>query len=338
MQDILRLMIEDHSQVGEARRRALPLCRALGFSEVDSGKVSLLVTEAATNLVKHAGGGELLIRTLECGGVTGLELLALDKGPGMANPSRSRQDGVSTAGSPGTGLGALVRTSSLFDLYSGPGKGTVVLCRYWAGRLPEPLAEHPLAVGAVCLPMHDDDPCGDGWAMEQRGPKSSILVCDGLGHGFDAAAASREAERLFRSHQGNPPQPMVEILHGGLRSTRGAALAVLELDHAAGTLRYCGIGNIAARVVTEEREKNLVSHNGTAGHEMRKLQEFAYPWDDSGVLVMHSDGMATGWRLSDYPGLVTRHPSVIAAVLYRDYRRGRDDVTVLVGRKMGMKP
>jgi hypothetical protein len=51
------------------------------------------------------------------------------------------------------------------------------------------------------------------------------------------------------------------------------------------------------------------------------------------LLVMHSDGLATHWNLDQYPGLVGRRPSLIAGVLYRDFARGRDDVTVVVAKK-----
>ena len=47
---------------------------------------------------------------------------------------------------------------------------------------------------------------------------------------------------------------------------------------------------------------------------------------------MHSDGLTTHWTLERLPGLAARHPSLIAGVLYRDFKRGRDDVTVVVAR------
>lgn len=126
---------------------------------------------------------------------------------------------------------------------------------------------------------------------------------------------------------------IVEAVHTGLRSFRGAAVAVLEVNHMNAVVRYCGIGNIAARIITASGERNLVSHNGIAGQEARKIQEFTYPWDETGLVVMHSDGIATRWRLADYPGLGLRHPSVIAGVLDRDFRRSRDDSMVLAAKK-----
>ncbi|NLV25361.1 MAG: SpoIIE family protein phosphatase [Deltaproteobacteria bacterium] len=335
MKKILRIPVEEPSQVGEARRLTVPLCRLMRFSEVDIGRISLIVTEAATNLVKHAAAGELLIRTLECGGVLGLEILATDRGPGMANPARFLQDGVSTTGSPGTGLGAIVRASAKFDLFSSPGQGTVMMSRYWAGRLPRDLPARPLEIGAICLPIPGEESCGDGWAVEQDRQRSVVLACDGLGHGLDAAKASLEAERLFRIHRTRPVAEIVEMVHAGLCSTRGAAIGVLEVDHVDAVVRFCGIGNIAARIITASGERHLVSHNGIAGQEARKIQQFTYPWDDGGLVVVHSDGIATRWSLADYPGLPRRHPSVVAGVLNRDFRRGHDDSLVLVAKSRG---
>jgi hypothetical protein len=81
--------------------------------------------------------------------------------------------------------------------------------------------------------------------------------------------------------------------------------------------------------------RHLVSYNGTVGHTLRKLQEFAFPWPRDALLVLHSDGLGTHWDFNAYPGLTSRHPALIAAVLYRDYDRGRDDVSVVVIRNRG---
>lgn len=333
MRETLLIRVEDATQTGEARRAVARLCGDLGFSEVDLGRASLLATEAATNLSKHAREGKLLLRPLELGGRTGIEILAVDEGPGMSNPSQSLRDGFSTAGSPGTGLGALVRISSTFDLFSEPGKGTVLLCRYWSGTARDDPPPRPLETGAVCVTMTEGEPSGDAWAVGYGASRSLVLVCDGLGHGLLAAEVSQLAEKLFRDHLTRSPAEIVEALHQGLRSTRGAALAVLEADHDRGRVRYCGIGNIGARIVEGENERHLVSHAGIAGHEARRIQEFTYPWPADALLVVHSDGLGTSWRLPAYPGLASHHPSIAAAVLYRDFRRGRDDTTVLVARR-----
>lgn len=67
---------------------------------------------------------------------------------------------------------------------------------------------------------------------------------------------------------------------------------------------------------------------------MRKIQPYTYSWLPGGLLVMHSDGLGMQWRIERYPGLINKHPSLIAGILYRDFQRGRDDVIVLVAREV----
>jgi hypothetical protein len=110
-------------------------------------------------------------------------------------------------------------------------------------------------------------------------------------------------------------------------------LAVTEVDFERLAVRFAGVGNISGTIVSPAKSSSMVSYNGTVGHEVRKIQEFVYEWPKGGLLVMHSDGMGTQWRLDRYAGLADKHPSLIAGVLYRDFNRGRDDVTVLVARE-----
>jgi anti-sigma regulatory factor (Ser/Thr protein kinase) len=324
----LVLPVGDVSAVGEARRRAATLARALSFDDSDAGRVSLAVTEAATNLVKHARGGEIHVRALAAHEGGGIEILALDGGEGIRDLGACLRDGYSTAGSPGTGLGALYRLAAVFDVYSVPGAGTAVLVRITRGR--SPAGSSPIEYGAVSVAKPGEDRCGDGWAVEQRANGTVILVTDGLGHGPAAAAASDAAHARFRAVSSQAPAAALAAIHEALRPTRGAAVTVTEIDLGERLVRHAGVGNIAGAVLTGGGVRRMVSHNGIAGREVRRISEFGYPWSDEALLVLHSDGLATHWDLARYPGLASRHPSLIAGVLYRDFQRRRDDVTVLV--------
>lgn len=333
--------IAELSQVGEARRRATAAAVRNGLNELAVGKVALVVTEVATNLVKHATAGQLLVRTLQHEGKNGIEILALDKGPGISNVSECLRDGYSTGGSPGTGLGAIARLSTLFDVHSIPGTGTALLAQVWSedaaqrggGRDPGTERKAPGEIGAVCVAKPGEEVCGDAWAVEQRSGHSLLFVVDGLGHGLGAADAARDAVRIFHQHHALAPAEILEQVHGALRSTRGAAAAIAVVDTGRQIITFAGVGNIAAEVLASTGNRKMVSHNGTLGHAVRKIQEFTYPWQSGALLVMHSDGLATHWALDTYPGLVMRHPSLIAGVLYRDHRRERDDSTVLVAKE-----
>jgi hypothetical protein len=257
-------------------------------------------------------------------------LLALDAGQGMLDWARCVKDGYSTAGSPGTGLGAIMRASSVVDVYSQPGRGTGVFARV-ADRTWQPAsAPDGLAIGAVSVPYPGEVECGDAWAVMSTPAVLRLLVVDGLGHGILAAEAARAAVQAFAAGRNDTPAAAISRIHEQTRSTRGAAAAVAELDVAAGVVRFCGVGNIVGLVASAEGERRMVTHNGTLGHEARRVQVFSYPLPRESMLLLHSDGLATHWQGADYPGLFSRHPALVAGLLYRDVRRQRDDVTVVV--------
>lgn len=129
------------------------------------------------------------------------------------------------------------------------------------------------------------------------------------------------------------PAAILELAHAALRSTRGAAVAVMQIDGGRGEISFAGLGNIAALTVAEGKTKSLVSLNGTVGASSRKIQSFSYPWSPDTTLVMSSDGVASHLRLDRYPGLLARDPTIVAGVLYRDFKRGRDDATLVVARE-----
>jgi Stage II sporulation protein E (SpoIIE) len=302
--------------------------------------VAIVVTEAVTNLHKHAKNGQIVIQGVMCGSTGGMDVLALDQGPGMFDVSRCMADGYSTAGSPGTGLGAMARLAPLFDLYSVPGAGTVSIARLWDGAPPEHLKTSTLDFGAVSVPVEGEEVCGDQWAIKEFEGRSLILMADGLGHGLLAAEAAREAVRCFREILSGSPAEIVKAAHPALRGTRGAALAIAALDRDRREVRYAGVGNISGSILglAEDRSFSMMSHNGTVGHTVRKVQEFTYPWAAGSLVVMHSDGLGTQWQLGRYAGLALKHPGLVAATLYRDFRRSRDDVTVVAVRERSGGP
>lgn len=330
---MISVTVTEASQVADVRRRAATIARGLGFDETAGGRVAIVATELATNLVKYGTSGEMLLATFEDETGTGIELLALDKGPGFANLDEAMQDGHSTGGTLGTGLGAVRRLSQAFDVASWPGLGATILSRIEARPHPAPSGPAPLPrFGGVAVPMRGEQECGDAFSARQRNGGWTVVVADGLGHGLHAAEASSEAVRLFLAGERNEPGEILAAIHAGLRHTRGGAVSVARYDPDRGVLIFAGVGNVAGAVVAGGEVKRTVSLAGTAGHVARKIQEFEYPFPPDALLVMHSDGIATSWSLDRYPGLTGAHPSLIATILYRDFARGRDDATVLVAR------
>lgn len=327
--------------MAEVRRRATGIARELSFDEVSAGNVGLVVTEAATNILKHGSGGQILLRSLSANSHDhGIEILALDKGPGIADMTRCFEDGYSTAGSPGTGLGAIARLSDFHEIYSRRAQGTALLAHVWkGGRGAAPNGDgRRFRWGGISVPVQGEQECGDAWTFQEAQDYSRTTVADGLGHGPLAARASLAAISTAGERLADPLPALLDQIHGALRPTRGAAVAVADVDPDKRVVRFAGVGNISAVVLPESGpSRHLVSSAGTAGHEMRKIQEFMYPWDSQSLLVLHSDGLQTHWSFDPYPGLRERHPSLIAGILYRDYSRGRDDVTVVVVKEANRK-
>lgn len=323
------LPIVEVSQVADARRRAADLANTLGFDETATGRVSIVVTELATNLIKHGGGGTLIAQAFSDPTGSGLEILALDKGRGMTDTAQSQVDGYSTSGTQGTGLGSIKRQSQSLAMYSRP-DGTVIMTRLTAIPPRVPLAE-PLW-GAICIPLASEQVCGDGWRVIP-GKTLQMFVVDGLGHGQFAHDAATAALEIFVARAGRGPKSILEDVHEGIRATRGAAVAMAEYHPDRRKVVFAGIGNIAGTIFSANLEKRTVSLAGTAGYMVRRVDTFEYPAEGADALViLHSDGIGTSWTLSKYPGLSRCHPSVIAGVIYRDFVRARDDATILVAK------
>lgn len=328
MKSTCRIVVGEESQVGSARRAAMELCQGIGGGEEFCGKAAIIVTEMAKNLVRHGDGGEMLFRELPDERQPGFEIMALDRGRGMRNSAECMRDGFSTIGTAGQGLGAIQRLSDDFEVYSQPRQGTVAWSRLCSKTTPP----GGFLFGGVSVATEREDVCGDAWDIIEAPGALRAMVADGLGHGPFAAEAAREAIATFRRHPREGLAQTLELTHAALLKTRGAAVAAVELRSGTRTVHSAGVGNISMRLVHSGGAKNLVSDNGTLGASMRRAQEFKQPWTPETLLVMHSDGLHPNWDLNRYPGLLLRHPALIAGVLYRDFKRGRDDATVIVIR------
>ena len=335
----LHLPITDASRVAEARRTVGRLAVESHLSETDAGRAQIVATELANNLARHAQEGFLIARLLQETEGRGVEIAAIDRGPGM-DIERCLADGYSTGGTPGTGLGAAQRVSDLFDAYSSPA-GTVAVARIMAkagAAHDDAAAEARMEVGAVCLAKTGEQISGDAWAVApSAGRRTLIIIADGLGHGPIAAEASAAALAVFHEQapSGRGPADILAEIHRRLRSTRGAAVSIAEISPALSEIRFAGLGNVAGVVISGATRRGLVSHNGTAGATSGTPREMSYPFPSQSVLVMASDGLATHWDLGRYAGVVTRRPAVISGLLCRDFSRGRDDLTVVAAREAG---
>jgi anti-sigma regulatory factor (Ser/Thr protein kinase) len=314
-----RLPVQERSQVGEARRTVQRVAKSAGLTEEASSNAAIVVTELANNLILHGGGGDIVLRCEE----GAVELLAIDKGPGM-DLVRCLRDGHSSLGTPGNGLGAVKRLSMQFDAHSSS-QGSVLWARIGAAPAPG-----ELQFGVVCLPLAGETLCGDDWVVRATPASWFAMLVDGLGHGPFAATAAQAAtlEAIDEA-----PALALAGAHRCMSGTRGGTGACVRIDREQNVLSYASVGNICLTLVDGGVSRGLPAQNGTLGaHYPSRVIETLLPMHAGALLIMHSDGVATRWSLGAYAGLASRHPAVIAGVLLRDFRRERDDATVLVVR------
>ncbi len=349
MPRVWEVPVHDSTRVRDVRVAAGAAARHAGLAEDRVAAAELVATELATNLLKHAGGGYILLDLVGPPApaygderISLVQIVAVDHGPGMTDTAVALRDGYSTTASLGAGLGTCLRTADDFGLHSTPGRGTIVMARIGArpGRDtpgPHP-APFPVRAGGVNLPFASGEYSGDDWACIRTGDRVTLLLADGLGHGPQAARASSAAVEELRRAPHLPPADLLRRLNGALRGTRGAAVAVAQLDIAAAQLSFAGVGNAGARLRRGDSWHGLVSRPGIVGaHLPAHLPHHRETWTDDCLLVLHSDGLPSRWS----PGPAahapsTPDPAVIAASIVRDAsspaRPVRDDTAVVVLR------
>ncbi|MEV6260669.1 ATP-binding SpoIIE family protein phosphatase [Streptomyces sp. NPDC051784] len=340
-----------------ARGAAAALARRIGLDHYRASEVALAVSEATTNLKRHARDGAVLLRILRTPDQAGIEFVTVDTGPGITDVQAAMADGVSSAGTLGIGLGTVARLADAFDIHSLPGKGTVMAAQFWrrsAG--DEPTGGVPSVASGLTRPISGETSCGDAWAVrvDEGGPGGAgvsglhgsrtasgrsgldpepavlAVLCDGLGHGPLAALASEAAVTAFRRSTARHPEGLLRDIHTALRGTRGGAVAVARIEPARGRLLYCGVGNVSGTLLGPDSRNGLLSAPGIVGHQMRSLRTFELPWKPGQALIMHSDGLTERWKADDMPGLLHHTPAVIAGQLLREAGVRRDDAGVMV--------
>jgi anti-sigma regulatory factor (Ser/Thr protein kinase) len=316
--------VTDASSVGQVRRAALSTALRLGMDETRSGELALLATEVSRNVLVHGGGGEVIVLGLKHNDGALGRILALDRGAGIPDMAKAMSDGFSTAGTPGAGLGAMKRIASGMEVFTSR-NGTIVFLE--VGQSPD---GNGLQIAGMAVPYPGEKICGDAWAYDSSSERMLTMIADGLGHGLGAAEAAQEAIATFHARVSASPGDILSYIHDALRKTRGAVAGVAEIRPKERRIVFAGIGNVSAVLVSATGSRSLVSHNGTLGSIAPRIQPFQFEWKPDSILVLHSDGVQTRWDLASYAGLMSRHPAIIGGALLRDFRRHRDDASVVV--------
>jgi anti-sigma regulatory factor (Ser/Thr protein kinase) len=324
--DMRWLRVEDSSAAAACRNAALTLTGRLGFPEARADQVALAVTEAATNLHKHASQGSMLLRIGRDSGTPGLEMVTIDAGPGVPDTSAALRDGFSTRGTLGIGLGAIQRLADFSDLYSTPGHSTVLVARFWPHHGQQ--QQTPPRCAGLVRPITGETECGDVFGAAGTQAGLTGVLCDGLGHGPLAATAAMEAVATVLDQPAAEPAVLVERAHRAIGHTRGGAIGVVQV--AGPVIRFAGLGNVAATIMADGTRKGMLSVPGIAGHQARTIRQFEYDAPPGAAIILHSDGVSNRWDPRALPGLNARDPLVVAAALLAEAGTRRDDAGVLV--------
>ena len=322
-QDMRWLRVEDASAVAACRQAVQNMAERLRFPAARIGQLALAVTEAASNLHKHAEQGSLLLCVNRDGPQPGIDLVTIDAGPGVRDVSAALRDGHSTAGTLGIGLGAIQRLADFADLYSRPGHGTSLVARFCVS----PPVSQPRWAGLI-RPITGETECGDAYGVVPADGAVTAVLCDGLGHGPLAAAAAAAGVAAVLDDPAGEPAALLERVHRRMSGTRGGAVGVVQVR---GQLaRFAGLGNVAASIVSDGQRKSMVSIPGIAGVQARTIRQFEYDVPPGSAVIVHSDGVSSRWEAAALPALEARDPLLIAAVLLAEAGVHRDDAGVLV--------
>lgn len=332
MEEVTRqvwMAVGDRSAIAAFRREVEYVLAGWGEPDATIQRMRLIVAEMGNNLLQHATRGYLAM--VPALAEAKFSLLAVDSGPGIADPVQAEVDGFSTdPQSAGIGLGALRRQSDAFEIFSTPGKGTLVCCdlpRSVSGTLEAA----PLTVEGLNRPYRMEKVSGDQWRVKRHSGAIWILLTDGLGHGVRAYEASERAAEVFLASSFETPEEGLRLIHGALRSTRGAAAGLLRVDLLTRETEFCGVGNTQAYFLgAEGRLGHHLSRNGTLGHLVRKMDTSRLQWPANARLVMCSDGFSTRAAIGSCPQVMQRRPLILAGILLRDFAKAHDDCSMVV--------
>jgi anti-sigma regulatory factor (Ser/Thr protein kinase) len=325
--------IGDRSFVAYVKREIHNEVLHANFSENQVGQIDIIVSELCSNVVKHAGGGQVLYRTLQSNrNHATFEIICFDNGPGIKDPKKMMKDGISTTKTLGQGLGAIERLSSASQLYSIPGWGTVHYSMVTSKKNVEATV-CPIEVRGLAVMKPREKYCGDGYRIKRNISNVQIFFGDGLGHGLHAKEAVDLAGEFFMSSNEEDPVEIMKQMHEHVRRSRGLVATVAVYDKKSNHWRICGVGNILTRVYAGITYKNYMSYNGTVGLNVpASMNNSIFPAEKNQHLILCSDGLRTRWDISKYPAILKYDNIVLATALYKDFSRGNDDSSILVAK------
>lgn len=323
--------VVDAASSTTARERVRACAAGAGLGPVATEGLATAATELATNLLRHARGGRMVVRAVrrrvaDGADVAGVEVLAADRGPGIADPASA----VAGAGHVGPGLGAGLagarRLTHELDLDTRQGEGTCVRVRTFAA----PVARSEVAVHG--RPLAGERISGDDGLVVRGDGALLVAVADGLGHGPEARAASSKAMAAIHAAPAAPLPELLTRAAAAVEGTRGVVLALVRLDLATREVEHLGVGDVRVAVQGPSGVSLLPgvpgSLTGRPGERLRARPARA-ALSPHGALLVCTDGLKSG--AAPRPGPI---PEVtrLASELVADFARGTDDLLVVAVR------
>lgn len=328
------LAISHEADIYEAQIAVRQMATNIGFGPGVGEEIVLVATELATNLMRHAAGGDLLVRSVAANDRAGIQIESRDKGPGIGDVERAFADGYSTASGPGYGLGAINRLMDELEIAPSiaGGAGVHITCRRWVRHPDTPGVLNPFAIGAASRPHPLMPVNGDSFVVKQWGQKALVAVIDGLGHGQPAHRAAETARQYVENHFDAPLSSIFTGVARACVATRGVVMAAALFDGAQEIFSFASLGNVEARIFNSSNHARLLITRGILGHTNKIPAVKNFPWDPNSVFVMHSDGLLSRWHWAEFM-FANELPSRIAQRLLSMLARKEDDATVIVVKR-----
>lgn len=341
-----RVEIKERHQIFSVKRDIAKFAKELGFSDKEIDEISIAVIELGENLITHnVIEGEIIYSSFEEGKKKGLEIISIDKGPGIASIEAVMEDGFSSKKSLGIGLGAVKRMMSELSIESS--------VKYLQSSIDfsENLPSTKIIARKIIKPKDKEISHlskkttfslftrskigekynGDNYILKSFDNKTLFGVIDGLGHGIGASEASNIARISILEHFSEELDVIVEFLHQKLKKTRGVALSLGLIDYELEVFKYVGIGNVLARIFNAPAPIRPLNYNGTLGVSLRKYKIFDYPWDQNNVIILTSDGISSKYVLDDFFDVLYQHSMKIGQRIFKKFGKYYDDATILIG-------
>ena len=308
----------------EVRRRG----PAAGLDAHAIESLAAAASELGHNHLRHAARGHFALRAIDRGGVPGLEVIAADAGPGIADPARALGGEARASGSLGVGLSAAHRLSQEMDLDVRAGEGTCVRLR----RFATPVTRREVAI--LSRRCEGESICGDDALVIETSGGLLLAVADGLGHGEPARLASAAAMDVIRAAPARSPAELLVACGPALRSTRGAVAAIARIDPAGTAFSIAGAGNVTGLVYGPGSVQRTMGNAHVLGspHRVPRFDEQRFALDPHRTIVLFSDGLSARSDLADEPDSLRRPPIAVAQRLIERFGRRDDDCMVLVAR------